>query len=120
MYAIPQSRFNRPLPPVRRRRKERGGSGKAAKVRITINWYLHFYLNTVTKVSDFPRYNTKWSGENEICTTRNTLCSISFSSTFRVISMQFGLTFNYYQEIAFWNFAIILYSIAFCVEDAYF
>ena len=101
MYAIPQSRFNRPLPPVRRRRKERGGSGKAAKVRITINWYLHFYLNTVTKVSDFPRYNTKWSGENEICTKRNTLCSISFSSTFRVISMQFGLTFNYYQEIAF-------------------
>ncbi len=42
MYAIPQSRFNRPLPPVRRRRKDRGGSGKGLKVR--------FYKNDLTKI----------------------------------------------------------------------
>ena len=47
---------------------------------------------TVLKAFEFPRYNTKYSGENEI------LCEIfrvvSFSSTFCVISRKFGLLFG--------------------------
>ena len=38
---------------------------------------------TVPKVIDFPRYNMKCSGDN-VDTTRNISCSISFSSTFHV------------------------------------
>ena len=41
---------------------------------------------TIPKVINFPRYNKKSSGDNEIYTTRNFSCSISFSSRFRVIS----------------------------------
>ena len=44
---------------------------------------------TVPKVIDFHKYNTKFSGENEVLTTkRNISCStgISFSSSFPVIS----------------------------------
>ena len=48
---------------------------------------------TVPTKIDFPRYNTKFSGENEILRGIVHVVS-SFSSTFRVISWTFGLPFG--------------------------
>ena len=48
---------------------------------------------TFPKIIDFPRYNTKCSRKKRD-TTRNFLCSISFSFTFRVISRKFELPFE--------------------------
>ena len=49
---------------------------------------------TVPNEIDFPRYNMKCSGENEIDTTWNISGKISCSSTLHVISRKFGLPFQ--------------------------
>ena len=56
--------------------------------------FWRFQVYTVPKVIDFLRYNTKSSGDIKILRTRNISCSISLSSTFRVISRKFGLLFG--------------------------
>ena len=54
---------------------------------------IHILTYTVPNLIDFPRYNTKCRGENEIL--RGIFRAVSrFSSTFSFISLKFGLLFG--------------------------
>ena len=74
-------------------------------INLKLKFFHHGRFYTVPKEINFPRYKMKCSGENEL------LCgilhvqywSISFSSTFHVISRKFGLLFGQCRiSIKFW------------------
>ena len=61
------------------------------------------------KGNRFSEYNIKCSGGNRD-TTRNTSCSISFFSTFHVISRKFGLLFGQSKTYQLGNIVLPLYA----------